>query len=67
MMTLNITEGVAKKLDLILAKLISLDSKMEELNLTVNRIQEKGAHLKQKLLWFKTNRKLDRKFSHIIF
>ena len=32
MEVLNLTEGVNKKLDLILLKLISLDSKMEELN-----------------------------------
>ena len=41
MEALNLTEGVTEKLDLILFSLISLDSKMEELNLTVKGIQDK--------------------------
>ena len=35
MAALNLSEGVAEKFDLILAKLYSLDSKMEDLNTTV--------------------------------
>jgi len=49
MMALNITEGVTEKLDLILSKLTSLDSKMEELNLTVNGIQDKVAILETEI------------------
>ena len=41
MEALNLTEGVNEKLDLILLKLISLDSKMEQLNVTVKAIQDK--------------------------
>ena len=40
MEALNLTEDVNEKLDLILLKLISLDSKMEELDLTVKGIQD---------------------------
>lgn len=56
MEALNLTEGVTDKLDLILFKLISLDSKMEELNLTAKGIQDK-------VLW--RQRTLDGKFSHM--
>ena len=41
MAALNLSEGVAKKFDLILAKLCSLDSKMEDLNTTVKSLQSK--------------------------
>ena len=37
MAALNLSEGVAEKFDLILAKLYSLDSKMEDLNTTVKK------------------------------
>ena len=39
MATLNLSEGVAEKVDLIFAKLCSLDSKMEDLNTTVKSLQ----------------------------
>ena len=41
MAALNLSEGVAEKFDLILAKLCSLDSKMEDLNTTVKSLQSK--------------------------
>ena len=41
MAALNLSEGVAKKFDLILAKLCSLDSKMKDLNTTVKSLQRK--------------------------
>ena len=41
MAALNLSEGVAEKFDLILAKLCSLDSKMEDLNTTVKCLQSK--------------------------
>ena len=67
MAALNITEGVTEKLDLILVKLISLDSKMEELNLTVNGIQDKVAHLETEIAVVQDKQKtLDGKFSHIV-
>ena len=64
---LNITEGVTEKLDLILAKLISLDSKMEELNLTINGIQDKVAILETEIALVQDKQKtLDGKFSHML-
>lgn len=41
MAALNLCEGVAEKFELILAKLCSLDSKMENLNATVKSLQSK--------------------------
>ena len=41
MAALNLSEGVAEKFDLILAKICSLDSKMEDLNTTVKSLQSK--------------------------
>ena len=38
-----------EKLNLILLKLISLDSKMEELNLTVKAIQDKVSHMETEI------------------
>ena len=67
MAALNLTEGVNEKLDLILVKLISLDSRMEELNLTVNGIQDKVSHLQTEIDVVQDEQKtLDGKFSHIV-
>ena len=65
---LNLTEGVNEKLDLILVKLtISLDSRMEELNLTVNGIKDKVSHLETEIAVVQDKQKtLDGKFSHIV-
>ena len=41
MAALKLSEGVAEKFDLILAKLCSLDTKMEDLNTTVKSLQSK--------------------------
>ena len=41
MAALNLSEGVKENFDLILAKLCSLDSKMEDLNTTVKILQSK--------------------------
>lgn len=66
MAALNLTEGVTEKLDLILLKLINLDSKMEELNLTVKGIQDKVSHLETEFVSIKDKQKtLDGKFSHM--
>ena len=67
MTALNITEGVTEKLDLILAKLISLDSRIEELNLTVNGIQDKVTLLETEIAVVQDKQKtLDGKFSHMV-
>ena len=66
MEALNITEGVNEKLDLILLKLISLDSKMEELNLTVKGIQDKVSLMETEIASVQDKQKfLDGKFSHM--
>jgi len=66
MAALNLTDGVTEKLDLILVKLISLNSKMEELNLTVKGIQNKVSHLEAVIAFVQHKQKtLDGKFSHI--
>ena len=52
MEVLNLTEGVTKKLDLILLQLISLDSKMEELNLTEKGIQDKVSLMETEIASF---------------
>jgi len=63
---LNLTEGVTKKLDLILSKLVSLDSKMEELNLIGKGIPVKVSHLETEIAFVQDKQKtLDRKFSHL--
>ena len=66
MEALNLTEGVNEKLDLILLKLISLDSKMEELNLTVKGIQDKVSLMETEIASVQDKQKfLDGKFSHM--
>ena len=66
MEALNLTEGVNEKLDLILLKLISLDSKMEELNLTVKAIQDKVSIMETEIASVQDRqRTLDGKFSHM--
>ena len=45
MAALNLTEGVTKKLDLILERLSNLDSKMEELTKAVKGLQGKVSSL----------------------
>ena len=66
MEALNLTEGVNEKLDLILLKLISLDSKMEELNLTVKAIQDKVSIMETEIASVQDRQKsLDGKFSHM--
>ena len=66
MEALNLTEGVNEKLDLILLKLISLDSKMEELNLTVKAMQDKVSIMETEIASVQDRqRTLDGKFSHM--
>ena len=66
MEALNLTEGVNEKLDLILLKLISLDSKMEELNLTVKAMQDKVSIMETEIASIQDRqRTLDGKFSHM--
>ena len=64
MTALNLTGSVTKKLDLILSKLISLDSRFEELNQTVKGIQDKVSYLETEVASVK-DRPLDGKFSHM--
>ena len=66
MATLNLTEGVTKKLDLILERLSKLDSKMEELNKTVKGLQGKVSSLEIDVVSIKDKQKsLDKKFTHV--
>ena len=66
MEALNLTEGVNEKLDLILLKLISLDSKMEELNLTVKAVQDKVSIMETEIASVQdSQRTLDGKFSNM--
>ena len=66
MATLNLTEGVTKKLDLILERLSKLDSKMEELNKTVKGLQGKVSSLEIDVVSIKDKQKsLDQKFTHV--
>ena len=66
MATLNLTEGVTKKLDLILERLSKLDSKMEELNKTVKGLQGKVSSLEIDVVSIKDKQKsLDNKFTHV--
>ena len=66
MAALNLSEGVAAKFDLILAKLSSLDSKMEDLNTTVKSLQSKLSFVETDIASVKDKQKnLDEKFSHM--
>ena len=66
MAALNLTEGVTKKLDLILERLSKLDSKMEELNKTVKGLQGKVSSLEIDVVSIKDKQKsLDNKFTHV--
>ena len=66
MEALNLADSVTDKLDLILLKLVSLDSRMEELNQTVKRIQDKVCNLETEIASVQDRQKtLDDKFSHV--
>ena len=66
MAALNLPEGVADKFDLILAKLCSLDSKMEDLNTTVKSLQSKLSFVETDIDSVKDKQKdLDEKFTHM--
>ena len=68
MAALNLSEGVAKKFDLILAKLCSLDSKMKDLNTTVKSLQSKLSVIEIDIDSLKEKQKnLDEKFANIEF
>ena len=68
MAALNLSEGVAKKFDLILAKLCSLDSKMKDLNTTVKSLQRKLSVIEIDVDSLKEKQKnLDEKFANIEF
>ena len=66
MAPLKLSEGVTKKLDLILARLNSLDSRMEELNSTVKGLQSKISSMEIDIDSVKDKQKgLDEKFTHM--
>ena len=66
MAALNLSEGIAEKFDLILAKLCSLDSKMEDLNTTVKSLQSKVSSEEIDIDSVKDKQKnLDEKFTHM--
>ena len=66
MAALNLSEGVAEKFDLILAKLCSLDSKMEDLNTTVKSLQSKLSFVEIDIVAVKDKQKnLVEKFTHM--
>ena len=66
MAALNLSEGVAEKFDLILAKLCSLDTKMEDLNTTVKSLQSKLSYMEIDIDSVKDKQKnLDEKFTHM--
>ena len=66
MAALNLSEGVAEKFDLILAKLCSLDTKMEDLNTTVKGLQSKLSFMEIDIDSVKDKQKnLDEKFMHM--
>ena len=66
MAALNLTEGVTKKLDLILERLSNLDSKMEELNKAVKGLQGKVSSLEVDVVSIEDKqRSLDDKFTHV--
>ena len=64
MAALNLTESVDQKLDLILLRLISVDSKIEERNRTVKGLQEKVSSLELKVIGVKQGA-LVKHFSHM--
>ena len=68
MAALKLSEGVTKKLDLILARLNSLDSRMrmEELNITIKSLQSKISSMEIESDSVKDMQKsLDEKFTHM--
>ena len=66
MAALKLTEDFAEKLDLILATLCSLDTKMEELNNTVTSLQSKNSLMEIDIDSVKGKQKnLDGKFTHM--
>ena len=66
MTALKLSEGVTNKLDLILARLSSLDSRMEELNSTVKGLQSKFSSMEIDINSTKDKQKrLDEKFTHV--
>ena len=66
MAALNLSEDVAEKFDLILAKLCSLDSKMEDLNTTVKSLQSKLSFMEIDIDSVKDKQKnLNEKFTHM--
>lgn len=66
MAALNPSDGVAEKFDLTLAKLCSLDSKMEDLNTTVKSLQSKLSFMETDIDSVKDEQKnLDEKFTHM--
>ena len=63
---LNLSEGVVEKFDLILAKLCSLDSKMEDLKTTVKRLQSNLSSLEIDIDSVKDKQKnLDENLTHM--
>ena len=59
-------QGIAEKFDLILAKLCSLDSKMEDLNTTVKSLQSKLSFVETDIDSVKDKQKnLHEKFTHM--
>ena len=67
MTALNLSEGIAEKFDLILAKLCSLDSKKrEDFNTTVKSLQSKLSFMEIDIDSVKDKQKnLDEKFTHM--
>ena len=66
MAALKLSEGVTNKLDLILARLSSLDSRMEELNSTVKSLQSKFSSMEIDINSVKDKQKsLNEKFTHM--
>ena len=65
MAALNLSESVAEKFDLLLAKLCSLDSKIEDLNTTVKGLQSKVSSVEIDIDSVKGKQKnLDEKFTY---
>ena len=67
MAALNLSEGIAEKFDLILGKLCSLDSKMEDLNtMIVKSLQSKLSFVEIDIDSVKDKQKnLDENFTHM--
>ena len=66
MAALNLSEGVTEKFHLILAKLCSLDLKMEEFNTTLKSLQSKLSFVEIDIVSVKDKQKnLDEKFTHM--